>query len=220
MHQPAPRLDLDQLRQISERTLAHYRRFADAYREGTRDHDVRQNIGALLAAIGGAPPLRLLDLGCGPGRDLIALRDLGHEPVGLDGCREFVDMAASVSGCPVWLQDLLALDLPAGRFDGVFANAVLFHVPSQALPRVLADLWAALRPAGVLLSSNPRGANQEGFVDGRYACFYDFATWRHLVEAAGFELVDHYFRPPGRPRQQQPWLVTVWRKAPVEPAAG
>jgi SAM-dependent methyltransferase len=208
------------LRQISACTLAHYQRFASAYRAGTWDHDVRQNIDALLAAIGGPPPLRILDLGCGPGRDLIAFRDLGHEPIGLDGCREFVEMARSVSGCAVWLQDLLALDLPPGHFDGVFANAVLFHVPRRVLPPVLADLSATLRPAGVLLASNPRGANEEGFADGRYACFYDFPMWRRLVESAGFELLDHYYRPPGKPRHQQPWLATLWRKVGTEPAAG
>ena len=214
------RLDPNQLHQISVRTLDHYRRFAEAYRAGTWHHDVSQNIGALLGAIGGAPPHRILDLGCGPGRDLITFRDLGHEPVGLDGCPEFVEMAQAASGSEVWLQDLLALELPAGHFDGIFANAVLFHVPSQALPRVLADLWAALRPAGVLFSSNPRGGNEEGFADGRYACFYDFPTWQSLAEAAGFELLDHYYRPPGKPRHQQPWLATVWRKPAAAPAGG
>jgi SAM-dependent methyltransferase len=212
MRPPTPAFDRDQLRQLSARTLAHYRRFAEAYRAGTWHHDVRQNIDALLAALGGRPPLRILDLGCGPGRDLIAFRDLGHQPVGLDGCPEFVAMARAASGCEVWLQDLLALDLPAGRFDGVFANAVLFHVPSQALPAVLADLRATLRPGGALLVSNPRGANEEGFADGRHACFYDLPTWRRRVEQAGFELLDHYYRPAGKPRRQQPWLATVWRK--------
>jgi len=211
MIRPAPPAPPDPLLEISAHTLAHYRRFAEGYRAGTWDHDVSQNIAALLAAIEGPPPLRILDLGCGPGRDLLAFSDLGHEPVGLDGCPEFVAMAKAASGCPVWLQDLLALELPAGRFDGVFANAVLFHVPSQALPRVLAELKAALRPAGALLASNPRGANEEGFADGRYACFYDFATWRRQVEAAGFELLEQYYRPPGKPRHLQPWLVTVWR---------
>jgi SAM-dependent methyltransferase len=212
MRDSTPSAGPDQLLQISGLTLAHYRRFARAYREGTWNHDVRQNIDALLAAIDGPPPLRILDLGCGPGRDLIAFRDLGHAPVGLDGCPEFVEMARSASGCPVWQQDLLALDLPAGRFDGVFANAVLFHVPSQVLPAVLADLWSTLRPGGALLASNPRGANEEGFADGRYACFYDFSRWRRLLEQAGFALLDHYYRPPGKPRRQQPWLATVWRK--------
>jgi SAM-dependent methyltransferase len=42
------------------------------------------------------------------------------------------------------------------HFDGVFANASLFHVPSQALPRVLAQLHATLKPGGVLFSASPR----------------------------------------------------------------
>jgi SAM-dependent methyltransferase len=200
------------LRRISSGTIAHYRSFAEAYREGTWQHDVSQNIAALLDAIGGAPPVRILDLGCGPGRDLVTFRRLGHEPVGLDACPEFVEMARRLAVGEVWLQDILALDLPAGDFDGVFANAVLFHVPSLALPRVLADLWRTLKPGGALLSSNPRGKNEEGFADERYACFWDLPTWRRLVEGAGFVLLDHYYRPPGKPRHRQPWLATVWRK--------
>jgi hypothetical protein len=81
-----------------------------------------------------------------------------------------------------------------------------------ALPRVLGDLWAALKPGGVLLSSNPRGSNEEGLADERYACFWDLSNWQRLVGDAGFVLLDHYFRPPGKPRHQQPWLATVCRK--------
>ena len=103
--------------------------------------------------------------------------------------------------------------LPPSRFDGVFANASLFHVPSQELPRILLELRETLRPRGVLFCSNPRGNNEEGFSDGRYSCFFDLDTWRNYVRAAGFFEVGHYYRPPGLPRQQQPWLATVWRKA-------
>jgi SAM-dependent methyltransferase len=207
----------DALRRISIGTITHYRSFAEAYRQGTWHHDVSQNVTALLDAIEGAPPYRILDLGCGPGRDLITFRNLGHEPIGLDACPEFVDMARSLATGEVWLQDMLALDLPAEQFDGVFANAVLFHVPSRALPRVLGDLWASLKPGGVLFSSNPRGRNEEGWADQRYACFYDLSTWQHLVEGAGFVLLDHYFRPPGKPNHQQPWLATLWRKRSAQP---
>jgi SAM-dependent methyltransferase len=195
-------------REISASTIGRYRAMATSYREGTWNHDVSQNIQALLAAISGVPLYRILDLGCGPGRDLVTFRDLGHVVVGLDGCPEFVAMARAVSGCEVWQQDMLAMTLPP-----VFANAVLFHVPSRALPVVLDQLRAALKPGGVLLASNPRGQNEEGFVDGRYACFYSFDTWRRLVTCSGFALVDHYFRPAGKPRRQQPWLATLWRKA-------
>ncbi|MNW18034.1 hypothetical protein D3C71_2174310 [compost metagenome] len=56
-------------------------------------------------------------------------------------------------------------------FDGVFANAVLFHVPREVLPRVLRQLHACLRPGGVLFSSNPRGAGQERWNGERYGVF-------------------------------------------------
>lgn len=196
----------------SELTIAHYDENADAFWAGTRDHDVSQNYRVLLDAIEGPAPWSILDFGCGPGRDLRYFRTLGHEAIGLDGSARFVEMARAYSGCEVWHQDFLALDLPDNRFDGVFANASLFHVPSAALPGVLAHLHRSLRPRGVLFSSNPRGHNEEGFTGGRYGCFHDFPHWKAFVEAAGFTEIDHYYRPPGLPRKQQPWLASVWRK--------
>jgi SAM-dependent methyltransferase len=199
-------------RRMSEMTIAYYDRMAEAYWDGTRDHDVSQNYASLLDAIENDPPYSILDLGCGPGRDLRHFRSLGHNAVGLDGSKEFVAMARSYSGCEVLHQDFLAMVLPQSRFDGVFANASLFHVPSQELPRILLELRETLRPRGILFCSNPRGNNEEGFSDGRYGCFFDLDTWRNYVGAAGFFEVGHYYRPPGLPRQQQPWLATVWRK--------
>ena len=200
------------LKAISSGTLAHYERSAAGFREGTRDHDVSQNIEALLRHIEGAPPFTILDFGCGPGRDLAAFTARGHVAIGLDGAASFVAMARAESGCEVWHQDFLALDLPAGRFDGIFANASLFHVPRSEVPRVLGELRAALKPRGVLFCSNPRGANEEGWSNGRYGAWHDLAGWRALATAAGFTELEHYYRPPGLPREQQPWLATVWRR--------
>lgn len=197
---------------ISRRTLAHYDATASGFRDGTWDHDVTQNVTALLDAIERPPPWTILDLGCGPGRDLLAFRDRGHTAVGLDGAPAFVAMARAASGCEVLHQDFLALDLPAERFDGVFANASLFHVPSRDLPRVLRELWQALKPGGVLFASNPRGSNDEGWHGERYGVWHDLAGWRAYCTAAGFTELHHYYRPPGRPRSQQPWLASVWRK--------
>ncbi|MCW5772627.1 MAG: class I SAM-dependent methyltransferase [Rhodospirillaceae bacterium] len=200
-------------RALAAATLAHYDRTAQSFWEGTRDHDVRQNIDALLSAIEGDPPFTILDFGCGPGRDLAAFAALGHRAVGLDGSQEFVAMARAHSGCEVLHQDFLALDLPRAAFDGVFANATLFHVPRQDLPRVLGQLRDALKPRGVLFASNPRGDNQEGMSGTRFGAYHDLEAWRRYVAAAGFVELHHYYRPAGLPRDQQPWLATVWRKA-------
>ena len=200
------------LASITAKTLEHYNRRAREFWEGTRDHDVRQNIEALLRHIRAAPPLRILDFGCGPGRDLAAFRALGHEPIGLEGSPPLAAMAREHSGCEVWEQDFLALDLPAARFDGVFANASLFHVPRAELPRVLRELHACLKPRGVLFSSNPRGRNEEGWSAGRYGAWHDLEAWRGFLTEAGFAEIEHYYRPPGLPREQQGWLASAWRK--------
>lgn len=202
----------EELQRIAARTLAHYERSAQDFWEGTRDHDVSQNIDALLRHIEAAPPFELLDLGCGPGRDLKAFTALGHHATGLEGSHALATMARQHSGCEVIEQSLLELTLPAAHFDGVFANAVLFHVPSQELPRVLRELHATLKTGGVLFASNPRGTGQEGWSGERYGAFHDWDTWCGHVSAAGFAELTHYYRPEGAPREMQPWLASVWRK--------
>ncbi|HEV8320519.1 MAG TPA: class I SAM-dependent methyltransferase [Myxococcota bacterium] len=206
-------LDSAALREISRVTLQHYDDSAPSFWEGTRDHDVSQNVAALIGHIEGAAPFTILDLGCGPGRDLVTFRSLGHEAVGLDGAPRFVEMARANSGCEVLEQNLLALALPAARFHGIFANASLFHVPTQELPRVLGELRAALRARGVLFSSNPHGRGEEGWHGDRFGAYHDLDTWRRIVTGAGFDELEHFYRPPGRPRAEQPWLATVWRKS-------
>ena len=202
-----------EVRETTARTLAYYENRAEEFRAGTKDHDVSQNIAALLRHIQGEPPFTILDFGCGPGRDLKTLTALGHTAIGLDGSTAFVAMARADTGCEIWQQDFLALDLPSKPFDGIFANASLFHVPSAELPRVMRQLHAALKPMGVLFSSNPHGENNEGWNGGRYGAYHDLAAWRRYLSHAGFTELDHYYRPIGLPREQQPWLASVWRRS-------
>lgn len=201
-----------ELRSITRRTLLHYEENASHFCEGTIGHDVSQNIHAFLEHIEGPSPYTILDFGCGPGRDLVQFLDMGHNPIGLDGSAAFVAMAMRISGCEVLHQEFLDLDLPTAHFDGVFANASLFHVPRQELPRVLQEIRETLRPGGVLFSSNPRGNNEEGWNGDRYGCFHDLEQWRNHIEDAGFQELQHYYRPAGKPRDQQPWLAMVSRK--------
>jgi SAM-dependent methyltransferase len=206
------KLNQQDLEKIASLTLVHYDQRAEEFWQGTRDHDVKQNIAALLQWIEGKPPFTILDFGCGPGRDLKVFSELGHIAVGLEGAAHFAVMARTYSGCEVWQQDFLKLDLPSNHFDGVYANASLFHVPAQELPRVLLELHASLKPGGVLFSSNPRGHNEEGWSGGRYGTYHDLDAWCGYVSAAGFSELEHYYRPAGLPREKQPWLASVWRR--------
>ena len=203
----------EELDRIAALTLAHYGERAEDFWQGTRDHDVSQNIAALLRHLHGHAPFTILDLGCGPGRDLKTFAELGHTCIGLEGEPRFAAMARAWSGCEVWEQNLFHLKLPDARFDGVYANAVLFHVPSAELPRVLRQLRATLKPAGVLFSSNPRGQGEEGWSSGRYGVWHGVDAWRSLMTEAGFVELEHFYRPAGLPREQQPWLASVWRSS-------
>jgi len=205
-------LNTQDLENVAGLTLAHYDKRAGDFWEGTRGHDVSQNIATLLQYMEGPPPFTILDFGCGPGRDLKAFEALGHVAIGLEGSARFTGMAKG-QGLKVWEQNFLKLDLPEGRFDGVFANASLFHVPSQELPRILLELHATLKPRGVLFSSNPRGHNEEGWNNGRYGAYHDLQAWRGFLLGAGFVELTHYYRPTGLPREQQTWLASAWRRA-------
>ena len=202
------------LTEIAARTLGHYDANAARFWSGTRDHDVTQNYAALLDALGNRTALRLLDFGCGPGRDLVALTALGHVVTGLDGAPAFVHMARANSGCVVLEQSFFALALGAGAFDGVFANASLFHVPRAVLPRVLAQLFRSLVPGGALFCSNPRSFEDswEGWQGERYGSYLTIDGWSGLISAAGFVIERHFLRPPGKPPAEQPWLAIVARK--------
>src|SRR6476469_9719410 len=107
-----------ELEHIAGHTLDHYNQHAQSFWRGTRDHDVRQNIDTLLRHIENDAPYTILDFGCGPGRDLKTFTDLGHLAIGVEGAARFVEMARAYSGCEVWQQDFMKLDLPSRRFDG------------------------------------------------------------------------------------------------------
>ena len=205
------------MEQHEEVTIAQYQAEADGFREGTWDHDVSQNRDALVAAMPKNPG-KILDLGCGPGRDLVAFKGQGHTVIGLDATPAFVEMARQASGCEVWQQSFLSLDLPPETFDGIFANASLLHVPRNQMVRVLRDVWRSLVVEGALMMSMGRGdwegytARETGY---RYVVAWEYETLAPCVEQAGFEIVDHYYRPPGLPLQQQSWVVIVARKSRI-----
>jgi len=196
---------------ITLKTLTHYAENPDGFWQGTKDHDVTQNIHALLSNIQKPGPFKILDFGCGPGRDLKTFHDLGHDAYGLDGLADFCQMAAAYSGRKVYHQNFINLNLPASFFDGVFANASLFHVPKDHLTNVLETLHTALADNGILFSSNPRGSGED-LNGSRYANFMEKDNYQNIVEAAGFQLLEHYYRPPGQPVETCPWLACVFIK--------
>ena len=84
------KLNPQDLEKIASLTLDHYNKRAEDFWQGTRDHNVKQNVAAFLQWIEGKPPFMILDFGCGPGRDLRVFAEFGHIAVGLEGAAHFV----------------------------------------------------------------------------------------------------------------------------------
>jgi SAM-dependent methyltransferase len=199
------------LEEIEKLNIAHYDESAESFRIGTQDHDVSQNIAALLDALPKGKTHDILDFGCGPGRDLCVFKELGHRPIGLDGSKEFCKMAEKQSGCRTLNQQFLKLNLKENSYDGIFANASLFFIPSQELPRVLKQLHVSLRNGGILFSSNPRG-NVEGWQGQTYGHYMEFEASKLFLNQSGFKILKHYYRPEGKPKEEQPWLAIVSKR--------
>jgi SAM-dependent methyltransferase len=192
-------------------TLEHYNS-APNLLEGTRDHDVSQNIDALLRHIEARRPFTILDFGCGPGRDLARFRELGHAPVGLEGAARLAAMARAHGGCEVWEQDFLALDLPPARFDGIFANASLFHVPRRSCracsPSSMRRCSRAACSSAPIRAATTRRAGTAGATAPG-------TTSRHgaVPHCRGVRRARALLPPAGLPRSSSRGSPSVWRKS-------
>lgn len=106
-------------------------------------------------------PCRIADLGCGAGREAIALLASGHRVVALDISRAMLRRARQLAGeqgvdlACVWMRDPLKLPLPHAAFDAVLALAqLLSHIPgSMARVALLREVRRVLAPGGIFVAS-------------------------------------------------------------------
>jgi len=171
-------------------SVAAYDAHADGYESAyaARYADIVARFAASLPV-----PSRILDAGCGPGRDLARFVAHGHLPVGLDLSAPFV--AKARRHAPTMLGDLrdVAALRPGARFDGIWAAASLVHLPETDARDVLGQFAALLRPGGKLFLS-VRCAGETGWLDepdGRrwYAVWPPDALDRAVTDA-GFIVDD------------------------------
>ncbi|MFR9776939.1 class I SAM-dependent methyltransferase [Micromonospora sp. MS34] len=132
----------------------------------------------------------LLDLGCGPGRDLAFWVERGATPVGLDLSAAMLREAGRV-GAPLVQGDLLRLPLCTGAVGGVWCSAALLHLPKAVAPAALAGFRRVLRPGGPLLLSVKEGEGESwarwpGEDADRFFAWYRPDEVEGLLRAAGF----------------------------------
>lgn len=152
---------------------------------------------------------RILDLGCGSGRDTLAFRAAGFDVVPVDGSEGMCRVAERNIGTPV--RRLLFRDLDySGEFDGVWACASLLHLGDDELVSVMGLIRRALRDGGVLYASFKLG-DFAGFRDGRYYRDMTPDSVRGLAGRTGFQVERVWLNRDGRGTE---WVNSIMLREP------
>ena len=190
------RRDAAELRRLS--TIGFYDRSAEEYAAATLDLDVS---GHLIRFAGLLPPGgRVLDVGCGAGRDLLSLRAAGLLPYGLERSRSLAAIARGLSGLAVEVGDLREPPYEPASFDGVWAMASLLHLERGETVSALRGLGGLLRPGGVLFASVKRGCGRVRDDEGRWFTLHDEDGWSRHLRDAGMEVIEVVGQPPAAQR--------------------
>ena len=171
---------------MDETTRRFYDGDPDGYSEATRWNDVADLTGRFITHLPNGA--RILDLGCGSGRDTLAFRRLGFEVVPVDGSEGMCRIASENTGSEVRRLDFLDLDY-VDEFDGVWACASLLHLRPEEIPEVMGLVRRALRIKGVFFLSFKEGGFR-GYRDGRWCTDMTPEGLRELAEETGFEVLD------------------------------
>ena len=139
---------------------------------------------------------RILDLGCGHGRDLAWFRMRGMRAVGVDLSLGMLREALDRVDAPFAQMDMDRLGLASGTFDGIWCNAALLHLPKEEISSALGEARRVLKPGGLLFASFKSGYGEGweprsyGEQAERFFAFYGKAELANLVMRAGFSILD------------------------------
>lgn len=183
---------------------AYYDEHAEAFVASTADLNMAHVQAGFLEWV--PPGGRILDAGCGSGRDSLRFLELGFAVDAFDASERMVREASRRTGLTVRRLTFQELEA-AAEYDGIWACASLLHVPRAELPAVLTHLHRALKPGGVLFASFKHGKG-EGWRHGRFFSDHDEASLHEAVaKAPGLEVARLGTTTDVRPgRADERWL--------------
>ncbi len=192
-------------------TLDYYDQHAEEFIKRTVDMDVSHVREPFLALI--PPGGRVLDAGCGSGRDAAEFAGRGFNVTAFDGSAELARRAAERTGLPVRHLTFDQMDWEE-EFDGIWASASLLHLPRPELDRTLTHLTRALRRGGVLFVSLKAGTFA-GERDGRWFTDITSEAMRNLLNGVGgLKIVRVWETDDKRPeRAGVRWVNALARRA-------
>jgi len=191
------------------KTIDYYNKYAEEFTASTFEVDMESLYQPFLAEL--SEGARILDVGCGSGRDTLAFKNKGYQVEAIDYSAELVKKAKGLTGIEVRQQSFYELN-ESEKYDGIWACASLLHCERDRLTEVLARIFKALKPNGVCYMSFKYG-NTDREKDGRSFTDLDENQAEALLEQ--FDNVQHiqqWVTLDQRPDRQEKWLNLLWKK--------
>ncbi|CAM6682710.1 class I SAM-dependent methyltransferase [Leclercia adecarboxylata] len=190
-------------------TLKYYHDNAQTFFDGTVNVDMSSLYETFTQHL--APGARVLDAGCGSGRDAKAFQEMGYRVEAFDASPAMVELAREHTGLPVKVMSFAEVDWKE-EFDGIWCCASLLHVPAVELPGVMRRLADALKPGGVWYVSFKYG-DGEREVDGRRFTDMDEDDLNTLVSSlTAMEVGEVWLTQDKRPDRKEIWVNGILRK--------
>ncbi len=193
---------------------AYYDRNADNYAARTQGAPPPPLLDEFMALVpaGG----RVIDLGCGAGRELSRLVAADFQCVGFDLSPELAAIAHRRSGAETIVADMRDLDIAPACADGVVAIASLLHLPREDLTRQLKAIASWLKPGGIFLATMKLGSGVDADEEGRWFTLVEPGSWWSALAKAGFERVaeSQSAAQVDVSSSSHNWMATLVRRVP------
>lgn len=190
----------------------YYQQHAQRFFSETVDVDMSELYRPFVAHL--KPGARILDAGCGSGRDAKAFREMGYEVEAFDASAELVELARQHTGLPVKqmrFEDVTEVE----RYDGIWCCASLLHVPLAELPGVMTQLSEALKPGGVWYLSFKYGSGEREKDGRRFTDMDEAGLGEMIVGLSGIDVVEYWLTGDKRAeRQKERWFNALIANKP------
>ncbi|MCS2149328.1 class I SAM-dependent methyltransferase [Scandinavium manionii] len=191
-------------------TINFYQTNARQFFESTVNVDMSSLYAAFTEQL--APNARVLDAGCGSGRDSKAFREMGYQVEAFDASSEMVTLASQHAAVPVRQLSFHELT-DTGRYQGIWCCASLLHLPASQLPDAMQKLARALTPGGIWYVSFKYG-DSERVKEGRHFTDLNERTFSNLIQQLpGIHIQSTWLTEDKRPDRNETWLNALLRKA-------
>ena len=193
-----------------DKTIEYYNQNADMFAQGTRlvDFTVVQERFAKMLPAGS----RILDFGCGSGRDTKYFLEKGYRVEATYGSSELCKLASDFTGIEV--KEMIFQDLEArGKYEGIWACSSILHLSKRELLPVIRKMCDALKDNGVIYTSFKYG-DFEGERNGRYFTDFTEDTFDKFIKVIQeLTIEEEWITSDVRPgRGEEKWLNLILRK--------